>query len=169
MRLFFALWPDAGTRARLTQWARALRAACGGRAMRGEDLHVTLAFLGSVADARVDEVKRAADAAAPRAFSLVLDEAGYWKRNRIAWAGASSVPAELDAFVAELRGALKTADIAFDPKPFVSHVTLLRDAREPEALPVLPPIEWSVDGFALVRSLPSPRGSEYRIQKAWRV
>ncbi|MGC2520161.1 MAG: RNA 2',3'-cyclic phosphodiesterase [Burkholderiales bacterium] len=169
MRLFFALWPEERVRAQLARWARELHAACGGRQGRPENVHITLAFLGNVDDARVAEVERAADAVAPRAFSLILDQPGYWKRNRIAWAGASVVPPELEALVADLRAALANARVAFDPKAFVSHVTLLRDASEPRAMPALPPIEWKPDSFALVRSEALPRGSRYEVLKSWGV
>ena len=168
MRLFFALWPDDEVRARLARWSRELHALCGGRPTRPENLHVTLAFLGGVEEARVAEIERAASEVAPRAVSLVLDQPGYWKRNRIAWAGASTVPPGLEAFVEELRGALARSRIGFDAKDFVSHVTLLRDAREPKAMPALDPIPWKVDGFALVQSVTLPRGSRYEIRRSWK-
>jgi len=168
VRLFFALWPDDAVRAQLARWSRDLHALCGGRTTRPENLHVTLAFLGDVEDARVAEVERAASEVAPRAATLVLDQPGYWKHNRIAWAGASTVPAGLDAFVVELRSALARSHISFDSKGFVSHVTLLRDAREPRAMPALDPIEWRLDGFALVRSVTLPKGSRYEIRKSWK-
>jgi RNA 2',3'-cyclic 3'-phosphodiesterase len=169
VRLFFALWPDEAVRAQLAHWGRELHAVCGGRPTRPENLHVTLAFLGHVEDALVDEVERAAGEVAPRAATLVLDQPGYWKHNRIAWAGASVVPRELETFVAELRSALARSHIGFDSKAFVSHVTLLRDAREPRAMPALDPVEWRLDGFALVRSVTLPRGSRYEVLKSWRV
>ena len=168
MRLFFALWPDDPVRAQLAHWSRELHAVCGGRATRPENLHVTLAFLGSVDEARVDEVERAAGRVAARRYSLILDQPGYWKHNRIAWAGASVVPLELESMVSELRSALTRSHIGFDSKGFVSHVTLLRDAREPKAMPVLEPIAWGLDGFALVQSVTSPRGSRYEIRKSWK-
>ena len=168
MRLFFALWPDDAVRAQLAHWSRELHAACGGRPTRPENLHVTLAFLGSVEDARVAEIERAAGEVVPASMSLVLDQPGYWKRNRIAWAGASVVPPQLEALVSELRGALAKSQIRFDAKPFVSHVTLLREAREPEAMPALGPIEWRLDGFALVQSATLPGGSRYEIRKSWK-
>ena len=167
MRLFFALWPDDEVRARLERWSRELHALCGGRTTRPENLHVTLAFLGSVEEARVAEVERAAGEVAPRAVSLVLDRPGYRKHNRIAWAGASTVPPALDAFVAELRSALARSRVGFDAKGFVSHVTLLRDAREPKAMPALHPILWKIDGFALVQSVTLPRGSRYEVRRSW--
>ena len=169
MRLFFALWPDDGVRAQLAHWSRELHAACGGRPTRPENVHVTLAFLGSVEDARAAQVERAAGEVAPRATTLVLDQPGYWKHNRIAWASASVVPGELDVLVAELRSALARSHIGFDSKGFVSHVTLLRDANEPKAMPALEPIQWNLDGFALVRSLTLPRGSRYEVLRSWRA
>jgi 2'-5' RNA ligase len=166
VRLFFALWPDEQVRARLAQWSSALRALCGGRPTRPENLHLTLAFLGSVEDARVAEVERASGEVAARASALVLDQSGYWKHNRIAWAGAAVVPEELEALVSDLRGALERSHIRFDAKPFVPHVTLLRDARGSQALPALDPIDWEMDGFVLVRS-PAGRGRPYEVLKYW--
>ena len=169
MRLFFALWPDQAVREQLARWSRELRAACGGRPTRPENLHVTLAFLGGVEDARVAEVERAAGEVAPRAIPLVLDQPGYWKHNRIAWAGASVVPTEIEVLVADLRGALAKSRIGFDSKGFASHVTLLRDAREPKEMPALESIDWKIDSFALVRSVTLPRGSRYEVLKSWRA
>ena len=169
MRLFFALWPDDAVRARLAHWSRELHAVCGGRPMRAENLHLTLAFLGNVEDARVDEVERAAGEVELSAATLVLDTPGYWKHNRIAWAGASTVPAELETLVRELRAALANWRIRFDAKSFASHVTLLREAREPPAIPELAPIEWRLSGFALVRSVTLPKGSRYEVLRSWRA
>ena len=156
MRLFFALWPDDAVRAELARWSRELHALCGGRPTLPENLHVTIAFLGGVADARVAEVERAANEVAPKAVSLVLDQAGYWKHNRIAWAGASTTPPALEEMVRELRGALTRERVDLDPKEFVSHVTLVREAREPPAMPALAQIRWEVDAFALVKPAPAP-------------
>ena len=167
MRLFFALWPDDEVRAQLVHWSRELHAVCGGRPIRLENLHLTLAFLGSVEDRRVKEVERAASEVAAHASTLVLDQPGFWKHNRIAWAGASAVPGELGAMVGELREALQRSRVDFDPKEFVSHVTLLRDAREPRAMPELEPIRWDWDGFVLVRSVTQPR-SRYEVLRSWR-
>jgi 2'-5' RNA ligase len=169
VRLFFALWPDDEVRAQLARWSRELRAVCGGRPTRPENLHVTLAFLGNVEDARVAEVERAAGEVAPRAIPLVVDQPGYWKHNRIAWAGASVVPTGIEVLVADLRSALTKSSIGFDSKGFVSHVTLLRDAREPKAMPALAPIDWRLDGFSLMRSVTLPRGSRYEVLKSWRA
>jgi len=167
VRLFFALWPDAEVRARLALWARELASVCGGRPTPPENLHLTLVFLGDVGEANVAEVEAAAAKVIPRAAALVLDQPGYWKHHRIAWAGASVVPADLEELVSELRDALAKSRIAFDTKGFVSHVTLLRDVREPRAMPALEPIPWRVEGFGLVQSARSRQGSRYEMRKYW--
>ena len=46
MRLFFAYWPSAETAQALMDWVRRAHALYGGRMMRSDTLHLTLAFLG---------------------------------------------------------------------------------------------------------------------------
>jgi|SRR5215470_9706686 len=168
MRLFFALWPGEEVRARLAAWARRLHAACGGRPTRVENLHMTLAFLGSVESERVAAIERAAGEVAAASCTLVLDRPGVWRD--IVWAGASAVPPELDTLVHELRGALARSRVDFDAKEFASHVTLLRDARsKPPAMPELEPIRWDVGGFALVSSRLQAGGSRYEVLESWKA
>jgi len=167
LRLFFALWPDDAVREALAGWATRLHQACGGRMTRPQSLHITLAFLGDTEAARLAELKAAAGRVAPRPFELVLDEPGYWKHNRIAWAGASQVPEALQATVAELRSALRAAGFHFDAKPFVAHVTLVRKGNAPRELPRLAPIVWRDTGFALIRSVTGPNGSDYVVEAHW--
>ena len=134
--------------------------------MHTENLHVTLAFIGQVDAARLDDIVAAARTVRARQFTLRMDQPGFWKHNRIAWLGASHVPAELDAMVAELRTALQAGCIPFDAKPFVAHVTLLRNARPPsEEWPALSAVHWPVNGFSLVSSEADEGGTRYRV--AW--
>jgi 2'-5' RNA ligase len=167
MRLFFALWPSEEVRVQLGRWSRELHSLCGGHRMAPQNLHLTLAFLGEVEAARVADVGRAADEVAVRRDSLALDWPGYWRHNRIVWAGTSSVPAGIGKLAQSLREALARHEIGFDPKPFATHVTLLRNAREPKAMPVLEPIRWNVEGFVLACSQRQERGSRYEVLGSW--
>jgi RNA 2',3'-cyclic 3'-phosphodiesterase len=169
MRLFLALWPDEGVRAQLVRWSRELKGLCGGRPTRAPDLHLTLAFLGTVEAGRVADVERAAGTVAPIAATLLLDRPGFWKSNRIAWAGASAAPAAIERLALDLRSALARAAIGFDDKPFATHVTLLRGAHEPRAMPALAPVRWEVDGFVLARSQPQAGNRRYEIVNAWKA
>jgi 2'-5' RNA ligase len=150
LRLFFALWPPEDLQARLAAWAN--KAAGKGRAMRRENIHLTLAFLGATAPALLPELKALAAGVRFDAFRLALGRIGYWKHNRIIWCGASEEPDALTALVGDLRAQLDAAGMRYDPKPFVSHVTLVRNAAGLPAAPVWVPLAWEVRDFALVVS-----------------
>ena len=167
LRLFFALWPDDTARAALADWGRRIHRVTGGHPTRAETIHQTLAFLGDCEPARLAAVEGAAGRVHPRRFELVLDRAGVWNHNRIAWAGTSAVPPELAALVADLRAALVEARFALDRKPFVPHLTLVRNTRHGGALPALEPIRWPITGFVLVRSQLRADASDYAIQGRW--
>lgn len=133
--------------------------------MRRETLHLTLAFLGEVSEARVAAARRVADAVAAASFDLPLDRLGYWKRNRILWAGGVSPP--LTLLVNNLNDGLRAAGFALDARPFVAHMTLLRDARCNEVPMLAEPVAWPVAEFALVESKPSNEGASYETIGRW--
>ena len=154
MRLFFALWPPPGTAAALHEWGRGLQ----GRATPVENIHLTLAFLGEADPAP-------AGAAARRVRSsrhdLPIEEARYVKRNEMIWVAPRECPAALEALVRALQLELYRDEFILERRPFAAHVTLLRKAKAPKALPPLPRVVWPVDEFVLVRSRVSARGSTY--------
>lgn len=149
-RLFFALWPGSELQGRLAAWAK--QVAGRGRAMRRENLHLTLAFLGDTEAALLPAIKALAAALRFEPFRLPLDRVGYWKHNRIIWCGASEEPQALTALVADLRARLGEAGVRYDPKPFVSHVTLVRNASGLPEAPAWVPLTWEAADFALVGS-----------------
>lgn len=137
--------------------------ACGGRRIGRDNIHATLAFLGERPDAELPSLIGAAATVRGNAFELSLDQANYWKHNRIAWAGASAPPPELAGLAGSLRQALSAAGIAHDSKLFVLHVTLLRDASPPRGALPSNPMRWPVSDFALVQSA----GGRYSILARW--
>jgi 2'-5' RNA ligase len=173
-RLFFALWPTPALAERLAALAEASQASCGGRTMRRETLHLTLAFIGELDEARLPALRAAAatlfadaaDTRAPRAFSLQLDQFGYWPHNRILWAGCSAPSAAVMALGEGLAAALQAAGFALEARAFLPHVTLLRDARS-AALPAMPLLPWSAHEVLLVRSDLSAGHAAYEIIDRW--
>ena len=75
----------------------------------------------------------------------------------------------LARLAADLHAALAAAGFALEPRPFAAHVTLLRKARAPRSLPLLPPLAWPVDAFTLVASSLSAGGSRYEQLKAFEL
>lgn len=160
MRLFFALWPPPGTAKALGEWASRVAGAAGGRPTAVESIHLTLAFLGA---ADPGQASAAAAGATGRSFELPIDEARYWKHNRIVWAGPAAMPEELAGLVETLHGSLKRKGFVLEERPFAAHVTLVRKAGPARDLPELPRVRWRAKEFVLVRSAPTGNGSRYDV------
>lgn len=166
-RMFFALWPGGRTRGALAQAADKLHCRCGGKRTRAESIHLTLVFLGAVPLSCIENLLEMAGKVHVPAFSIKLTKLGWWRHNRIAWAMPEAVPEELAELVGQLRAQLASASAAFDAKPFVPHVTLLRKTHCPdEAFPPLA-VEWQAREFVLVRSATNAMGAAYEIVGRW--
>ena len=158
MRLFFALWPPAEAARELGAWAHALQKDCGGKATPEAKIHLTLAFLGDGEPGKASAAGRQVNA---RGFDFPVDAARYWTHNRIVWVGPRRMPDALADLARQLHGALANAGFTLEDRSFAAHVTLLRKAGRPGALPPPPSIAWPVEEFLLVRSRPASAGSEY--------
>lgn len=166
-RLFFALWPDAATRAALAVMAGVLRRTCGGRAPRADQLHLTLAFLGDVPEARSAELADLAAALRAQPFVLNLDQVGWWRRHRLVWAAPQTCPPALEVLAAVLAGRLQAGGFHTERRRFLPHVTLLRDAGQAPALTACAPLTWRPTQFVLACSQPASGGVRYRIVGNW--
>ena len=134
--------------------------------MRADTLHITLAFLGSTPVAQLDALVACADAVQSHAFELILDQAGYWRHNRIGWLGANETsPQHLD-LVGALNTALQATGFPVDARPHVPHVTLLRNTAGGE-IPACEPVRWSVSDFVLMASHTEADGAHYDVIRRW--
>lgn len=165
-RVFFALWPEPELSGQLGGMAADLAGHFGGRATRRETVHLTLAFLGQVAEARLSELIAIAGRVRGEPFVLRLDRLGYWPRQHLLWAGCNEAPAALSGLAENLDAALGAAGFTVDAahgRNFTPHLTLVRKLpRQPEALPETAPLAWPCSRFVLVRSQLSPAGPDYR-------
>ena len=166
LRLFFALWPDDATRGALDRTGKWLHQHWGGRRMRADTLHITLAFLGATPAEVVDALIACAGRVRADAFELVLDEAGYWRHKRIGWLGASETPPQHFELVRSLNVALQRAGFPVDARPHVPHVTLLRKSKGGE-IPACDPVRWPVGDFVLVKSNIDSDGAHYEVIRRW--
>lgn len=157
-RLFYALWPDAATRAALAAWQVALQ----GKPVRAEKLHLTLAFLGQRPASDVPALQDILAHLPAHAMPLVFDHASHFPQLALAWAAlAQPSPALLDLRAACMHG-LAEQGLAprFEHDRFTPHVTLARQAPPP-ASQDFAPIAWQADELVLVESIKS--SGDYRI------
>ena len=167
LRVFFALWPGAATAAALHARARALHAECGGRVMRRDTIHLTLAFLGDVAVSRLAALEAVAQSVRGERFVLELDRVGSWRGNRILWAGCAQVPAAMPAMAEALAADLRAAGFELEARAFNPHVTLVRNALRPLQSVEMAPLRWPVASFVLVASERDAGGANYRVLGRW--
>lgn len=166
-RLFFALWPDAEVRLRLERAALALKGVHG-RRVALENLHITLAFLGSLSAAGRACAEAAAAAIYGEPFTLVLDRLGAFPRARVVWLGASEVPPALAGLAVALNAGLAACGLEPDPRPYRPHVTVLRKvSRPPPPAELAQAVGWPVREFVLVESRTLAQGAEYRVLERW--
>ena len=166
-RLFFALCPDEAGRAALAASAATAVAASDGRAVAVAQLHVTLAFLGSVAVTRIPELTALARAlaagwppgAAP--IALTFTRLAFWHRPQVLCALARPTAAA-SRLATVLRDATHAAGFRPDLKPFRAHVTVARKVTHARSA-ALASVRWRCAALALMESRSAPGGSLYSV------
>lgn len=141
--------------------ARAAR----GKPVPAANLHLTLAFLGEVDEARVGVLPALADAIETRAFRLDFDRVGSFPRAHVAWVGCAKAPAALIGLQAALARSLADGGFALEERAFAPHLTLARKTQGRLPARSIDPIGWRVEGFSLVRS----RAGRYETAASWRL
>jgi 2'-5' RNA ligase len=130
-----------------------------------ERWHVTLAFLGEVAEPQLDPLSERLERAARRheALSASFGEAGRFG-SRVLWVGVQGDHEPLSRLAQSVSAAARKAGIPVDDRPHRPHVTLARGRTT--SLDLQPAVTalagyigppWRAESFSLVRSRLGPR------------
>lgn len=152
-RLFVALWPDAAVRAALPRLQAAWQWPPGAVLTPPERLHVTLHFIGEVAQDSVLSLSAALERIRFEPFDLALDAPQLWTGG-VAVLRASRVPAPLARLErAVTRGVADVLGPAAGHPRFQPHATLARraDAAAVPAAAIV--LTWPAERVALVESM----------------
>lgn len=166
MRLFFAYWPSPGKAAEIVPWVDSAHALYGGRPMRTDTLHMTLAFLGPADAGRIRALTEACVNWRLPTGPMVLREPGCFRNAKVVWLGPESSgpssPPWLHAAHDQLWSHLAPLGWPASGSAFRPHVSLLRNAR-PADLSALrgPPVCWTPERCVLVASTPAATRSRY--------
>jgi 2'-5' RNA ligase len=168
LRVFFALWPDTEARERIAVAARDVARRGGGRATPAANHHMTLAFVGEAAPARIPALETVGEIGARSVspFTLVLDRLGEFRQTRIRWLGCDVVPVELNRLVVVLRNALAADNFPVERHRFHAHVTLARNCGRVAGVTIAP-VAWRAEFLTLTASELRPEGSLYRELARW--
>lgn len=180
-RLFFALWPDEAMRQAMVRATREAARSAGGRPVPASNLHVTLAFLGSVPEWRLGELAESARAAAASLsgdlqgpasrgedtpasrLGLVFDHLEYWRAAQVLCALPMQPPTALAALARRLQERLAARGFAPDLKPFRPHVTVVRKVSRLQRIGEMDSVVWSFTELALIESRTLPEGALYSV------
>ena len=164
-RVFLALWPDETTRGALHHLARELDV--GGRPVPRAHLHLTLAFPGTIEAEQADCLAARLGSLHFDPIAILLDRVGHFDGPRVAWAGPSRSPRELDQLAERGRGLCLACGVETDDRPFEPHVSLRRHARPPANPELAEPIHWFADTVALIESGRYGHPGPYRLLARW--
>ncbi|MGB6487094.1 MAG: RNA 2',3'-cyclic phosphodiesterase [Steroidobacteraceae bacterium] len=174
-RLFFALWPDAAMREAMVHATREAARARGGRPVPAANLHITLAFLGSVPERRLPELAEVARAAVEPLWDassrvsppeVAFDRLEYWRAAHLLCALPAEAPALVAVLARKLQDLLLAGGFAPDLKPFRLHVTVARKVMRPRAVGKMHPVVWRFTDLALIESRTLPEGALYSVVQA---
>jgi RNA 2',3'-cyclic 3'-phosphodiesterase len=138
MRLFIAVDLPDGVRDALSELQRTLRASTNSaRWVAPESIHITLNFLGEVADKRLEEINGALADLAWKPFTVVVKGVGFFpgtRSPRIFWAGLDAPT--MESLASETGDRMERIGFEQEKRAFRPHITLARsrDARLDTAL-----------------------------------
>ena len=175
MRLFVAIDLPSNIKEKLANIQAKLKEANAGvRFVSPEGIHLTLKFLGEVAEDRVGKVIEALAENVPRIspFNLKVEGLGAFpsiSRPRVVWAGVKA-PDELLTLAEEIEKAMVKLGFPKEERDFSPHLTLCR-IKSPQGIDRLIKIvmeekdislgEFTADGYFLIQSILRPEGARY--------
>ncbi|AHG19409.1 2'-5' RNA ligase [Chania multitudinisentens RB-25] len=167
-RLFFALPLPAALQQQVIHWRANAFQPEDGRPVAAANLHLTLAFLGDVSTQKELALKTLAGRIRQTGFNLCLDDLGHWPRPGVVWLGSKRAPRALLQLAELLRSQAARSGCYQSPLPFYPHITLLRAATKPVAVPpATPGWRFSVDHFSLYQSVIEHGRTRYHPLAQW--
>jgi 2'-5' RNA ligase len=177
-RLFFALQPAPGQQLAMADAAVTTVREMGGVPLTATDLHLTLCFLGAVAEETLPQLMASAGRIKARRLQVPLGRMAFWTSPRV----LCFLPADqhrdehaLALLAQQLHGVAQDCGLQPDAKHFRPHVTVARKLPSRTALlrtwpqDLEQPLSFDADGFVLMQSASTPGSPRYAVRHAWRT
>lgn len=175
-RTFVAIFPPQDVREALFRAAQNLQASKDFRMVAPERIHLTLKFLGDVAEEDLDTIQKALQPIGEGQDPFEVSTSGFGafpsaRRASILWSGIGEGSEHLRTIADEVENLLAPAGLERENRPYVPHLTLGRartrrmklDTTEPP-----PTLHFTVRGIDLVKSTPGKNGVTYSILATYR-
>jgi 2'-5' RNA ligase len=172
VRTFVAVFPPQDVREALFRAAQNLRTSGDFRLVSQEKIHLTLKFLGDVAEEDLDTIEKTLQPISEGHNPFEVSTSGFGafpseKKARILWTGIEQGSEHLRTVAEEVDNLLAPAGFERENRPYVPHLTLGRtrarraELDTPETSP--PPRHFTVSGIDLVKSTPGKNGVTYSV------
>jgi 2'-5' RNA ligase len=173
MRVFFGISLPSQARRRLEEYTTKIRARLPRmKWVEAQNLHVTLRFMGEVADEQIPSIASAAREASLTisAFDILLGRLGAFpdsRRARVLWWGLEEGARQCQALFSSLEAKLIVSGFPREPKRYHPHLTLAR-LRDPQSLPIESfstpsDLKFAARSFKLYKSTLTLQGPIYEI------
>jgi 2'-5' RNA ligase len=160
-RVFFALVPPPALQHALGELARDVARRAHGRPVPADNVHVTLAFIGSWPRAKLSVLTDAAATVRSPSMRVTLDTLGGFRRAGVAWIAPSAPSSELQQLAQGLARRLDDAGVTLEAREFHPHMTLARRCRGPYPHDAVGRYVWEIDAMTLMASDTRAEGARY--------
>jgi 2'-5' RNA ligase len=163
LRLFLGLRLPAAVAAALARWSA--RELGGGRIVAAEDLHVTLAFLGTRTARELPAIVDALHVAASGAAPIELQPIRWRETRSVGMLVLEDRDGAAGRLAVDLHERLEALGVyRREARPWLAHVTVLRFRERPRLRPALPSVEpFAPSDAAAFLSRLHPSGARYEV------
>lgn len=170
IRTFVAIFPPQEVREALFRAAQSIRTSRDFRLVSQEKIHLTLKFLGDVAEEDLDTIENALQPISEGhdPFEVSTSSFGAFpseKKARILWTGIEQGSEHLRTIADEVENLLAPAGFERENRPYVPHLTLGRTRARRTRLDTSgaypPTLHFTVRNIDLVKSAPGKNGVTY--------
>ncbi len=164
-RLFFALEPNPAIRKDVNKIISRLDdKSC--RKTSTENIHITLVFLGLIAQPQERDIIKAVENITIPSFEILFDQLAYWRKPRILCLNSSAHNAPIEQLVEDIKAKVNQCGVATETRAFKPHVTLARKVNHKIEIP-FESLLWRADQFCLMESCSVTGGVRYQVLKRW--
>ncbi|RJG42078.1 RNA 2',3'-cyclic phosphodiesterase [Motilimonas pumila] len=169
-RCFFALAVPEKVQQQAINWLQGLPTEARSRQVPKQNHHVTLAFIGNVSAAEIQDLINAINGWQLSAFELCLDRPGLLGNSHYLTWQASQISQAHQQLVTTLRTLCRTtlgAACPVDDFEYLAHLTLRRHSHLGASLPSFGAVQWHCQQFALYQSDLTGDQAQYQVIKSW--